>query len=127
MVFRANRASTALFRAYDPAIRPSPLAPLSAYAIAPVGNLLLQVTDCATGQAINVGEAYFSAHVGTGVAPIENGTVGPIGLGDLKFVLTVTSPGYRPLQRVPRALARPVRFATSRSVCTTWREVPSTL
>jgi hypothetical protein len=78
----------------------APMAPLSAFAIAPVGNLLLQVTDCASGQPINVGEAYFSAHVGVGVAPIENGTVGPIGLGALKFVLTLTSPGYRPLQRV---------------------------
>jgi hypothetical protein len=119
-----------MFRAYDPATRPSgalgkgiemgirerlakvglvcvigaaisaPMAPLSAFAIAPVGNLLLQVTDCATGQPINIGEAYFSAHVGVGVAPIENGTVGPIGLGALKFVLTLTSPGYRPLHRV---------------------------
>jgi hypothetical protein len=76
------------------------VAPVSALAIAPVGMLILQVTDCKTGQPINVGEAYFSAHVGTGVAPIENGAVGPIGLGDLKFVLTLTSPGYRPLQRV---------------------------
>ena len=78
----------------------APIAPVSAFAIAPVGMLVLLVTDCKTGQPINVGEAYFAAHVGTGVAPIENGAVGPIGLGDLKFVLTLTSPGYRPLQRV---------------------------
>jgi hypothetical protein len=76
------------------------VAPIAASAIAPVGMLVLHVTDCKTGQAINIGEAYFSAHVGVGVAPIENGTVGPVGLGDLKFVLTVTSPGYRPLHRV---------------------------
>jgi hypothetical protein len=73
---------------------------LPAAAIAPVGMLVLVVTDCKTGQPINVGEAYFAANVGTGVAPIENGSVGPIGLGPLKFRLTLTSPGYRPLQRI---------------------------
>jgi len=76
----------------------APIAPISAFAIAPVGMLVLLVTDCKTGQPINAGEAYFAAFVGTAVAPIENGAVGPIGLGDLKFVLTLTSPGYRPLQ-----------------------------
>jgi hypothetical protein len=76
------------------------MAPVSAFAIAPVGMLVLVVTDCKTGAPINAGEAYFAAHVGTAVLPIENGMVGPAGLGDLKFVLTMTSPGYRELHRI---------------------------
>jgi hypothetical protein len=74
--------------------------PVSALAIAPVGMLVLLVTDCKSGQPITAGEAIFSARVGTAVAPIENGVVGPVGLGDLKFVLNLTSPGYRVLHRV---------------------------
>jgi hypothetical protein len=80
------------------------MAPVSALAIAPVGQLILHLTDCTTGAPINAGYAYFAAQVGTGVAPIENGSVGPIGLGKLKFVLTVTSPGYRELHRVLQGL-----------------------
>ena len=66
--------------------------------------LILQVTDCKTGAPIQVGEAYFVAWVGTAVLPIENGVVGPAGLGNLKFDLTLTSPGYRPLHRVLQGL-----------------------
>lgn len=75
-------------------------APLPVSAVSPVGTLTLQVTDCRTRQPIPVGYAYFAVSVGTGVAPIQNGVVGPIGLGNLRYVLTLTSPGYRPLQRI---------------------------
>lgn len=77
------------------------LTPLAADAIPPVGGLILVVTDCKTGAPIVAGEAYFSA-VGvpaTAVAGIDNGRTGTIGLGDLEFILTVTSPGYRELHR----------------------------
>jgi hypothetical protein len=80
------------------------MAPLPVGAIAPVGQLVLHVTDCKTGAPITNGFAYFAAKVGTGVDPIENGVVGPVGLGKMKFELTVTSPGYRPLHRVLQGL-----------------------
>lgn len=76
------------------------VAPLPVSGIAPVGMLILQVTDCKTGEPIPAGEAIFSTNFGGAVAPIDNGVVGPIGLGDLKFVLTLTSPGYRDLHRI---------------------------
>lgn len=78
----------------------APLAPLPASAIAPVGMLVLVVTDCKTGAPIRVGEAIFAANVGAAVVPIENGVVGPVGLGPYQFVLNLTSPGYRVLHRV---------------------------
>jgi hypothetical protein len=77
------------------------LAPLSAYAIPPVGALILSVTDCKTGAPIVAGEAYFAV-VGvqaTAVAGIDNGLTGTIGLGKNEYNLTVTSPGHRELHR----------------------------
>ena len=77
------------------------LAPLAAYAIPPVGGLVLVVTDCRTGAPIPAGEAYFAV-VGvpaTAVAGIDDGHTGTVGLGALEFNLTVTSPGYRELHR----------------------------
>ena len=93
------------------------MAPVPAAAIAPVGNLVLHVTDCKTGTPIPLGYAYFATFVGTGVAPIENGVAGPVGLGKLKFVLTVTSPGYRPLHRVLQGLGVDVLPLRNISLC----------
>src|SRR5712691_9300440 len=79
--------------------------PLAGHAIKPVDMVILVVTDCKTGQPIRAGEAVFSAprfHAGA-VVPIDNGRVGPIGLGDTKWVVIVTSPGYRELHRVFQA------------------------
>jgi hypothetical protein len=74
-------------------------APLSVSAIR-VGTLTLHITDCRTGQPIPAGYAYFAAPIAGAVAPIDNGVAGPVGLGQYRWVLTVTSPGYRPVQRV---------------------------
>src|SRR5205814_854223 len=78
------------------------LVPLPAAAIAPVGGLILNVTDCKTGEPIPAGYAQFSIprKFATAVAPIDDGVVGAIGLGDNTYVLTLTAPGYRPLHRV---------------------------
>ena len=74
-------------------------APLSV-AAARVGTLTLNVTDCRTGQPIAAGYASFSAPLLGAVAPIDNGVAGPVGLGAHRWAMTVTSPGYRPVQRV---------------------------
>ncbi|HEX3508156.1 MAG TPA: hypothetical protein VHW94_07175 [Candidatus Dormibacteraeota bacterium] len=86
------------------------MAPLSASA-AQVGTLTLQVTDCQTGQPIPAGYAYFSQTLFGAVAPIDNGVAGPVGLGRYRWQLTVTSPGYRPEERVIQGsgAATPVR------------------
>src|SRR4051812_33252186 len=78
------------------------IAPVDVAAIAPVGLVVLTVTDCKTGQPVVAGEAEFSIprKFAAAVAPIDDGVVGPVGLGDNTYVLTITSPGYRPLHRV---------------------------
>ena len=87
-------------------------APLSASAIT-AGTLTLLVTDCRTGQPIPAGYAYFAPNVaGFGaVAPVDNGVAGPVGLGAYRWVITVASPGYRPVQRAVRGTgtSSPVR------------------
>jgi hypothetical protein len=85
-------------------------APLSVSAIR-VGTLTLHVTDCRTGQPIPAGYAYFAQNMFGAVAPIDNGVAGPVGLGKYRWHLTVTSPGYRPVERVIQGTgaATPVR------------------
>ena len=62
------------------------------------GTVVLVVTDCKTGAPIRGGEAYFFIPKvqAAAVAPINHdGQVGPVGLGQAKWVVVVTSPGYR--------------------------------
>ncbi len=62
------------------------------------GTVILLVTDCQTGAPIHGGEADFAIvkKLATAVAPIQSdGQVGPVGLGQEKFDVVVTSPGYR--------------------------------
>ena len=75
---------------------------LPALAIHPVGQIVIQVTDCRTGQPVPAGYAFFSIPraLATAVAPIDDGTVGPIGLGANQYALTLTAPTYRPLHRM---------------------------
>src|SRR4051812_29199566 len=65
------------------------------------GTVILLVTDCRTGAPIRAGEADFALpHLATAVAPITDGQVGPVGLGQAKFVIVLSSPGYHELRRV---------------------------
>lgn len=62
------------------------------------GTVVLVVTDCKSGAPIRGGEAYFFIPKvqAAAVAPIDHdGEVGPVGLGQAKWVVIVTSPGYR--------------------------------
>src|SRR5947209_8503487 len=68
----------------------------------PVGMVLVEVTDCKTGQPIQSGQAEFSVihEFAVGVAPIVNGVAGPVGLGGNHYKLSIVSPGYHTLTRV---------------------------
>jgi len=77
-------------------------ASVPAAAINSVGMVVLNVSDCQTGQPIATGEADFAVihQFAVGVAPIVDGVAGPVGLGANHYKLTITSPGYHPLTRV---------------------------
>src|SRR5436190_9813455 len=74
----------------------------------------LIVTDCKTGAPIPAGVAIFSI-IGipaTAVAPLTNGQVGPVGLGDYNFKLALSSPGYREDDRVLHGTGNPSQAET---------------
>ena len=66
-------------------------------AIPPSFTFIINVSDCKTGAPIRAGAGEFAIQnlpVGA-VAPLANGVIGPIGLGDYNFVTLISSPGYR--------------------------------
>ena len=67
-----------------------------------VGWVVINVTDCQTGQPIQTGQAQFSVihKFAVGVAPIVNGVAGPTGLGGNHYKLSIVVPGYHTLTRV---------------------------
>ena len=68
----------------------------------PVGMVVIEVTDCQTGQPIQSGQAEFSVihEFAVGVAPIVDGVAGPVGLGGNHYKLSIVAPGYHTLTRV---------------------------
>lgn len=67
-----------------------------------VGWVVINVTDCQTGQPIQDGQAEFSVihEFAVGVAPIVDGVAGPVGLGANHYKLSIVVPGYHTLTRV---------------------------
>lgn len=66
-------------------------------AIPPSFWFTVNVSDCKTGAPIRAGVGEFSIQnlAAGAVAPLANGVIGPIGLGDYNFITLISSPGYR--------------------------------
>ena len=66
-------------------------------AIPPSFSFTINVSDCKTGAPIRAGVGVFAIQnfPAASVAPLANGVIGPIGLGDFNFVTHISSPGYR--------------------------------
>ncbi len=66
-------------------------------AIPPSFWFTINVSDCTTGAAIRAGVGVFSIQnlPAGAAAPLANGVIGPIGLGDYNFITFIRSPGYR--------------------------------
>jgi hypothetical protein len=66
-------------------------------AIPPSFWFRINVSDCKTGAPIRAGVGVFAIQnfPAAAVAPLANGVIGPIGLGDFNFVTNISSPGYR--------------------------------
>ena len=66
-------------------------------AIPPSFWFTINVSDCKTGAPIRAGVGEFSIQnlPAGAVAPLANGVIGPIGLGDYNFITFISSPGYR--------------------------------
>src|SRR5256885_16594772 len=86
-------------------------------AIPPSFWFTIYVNDCKTGAPIRAGVAVFQIQhlAAAAVAPLTNGVIGPVGLGDYNFITEITAPGYRPAHRVAHrpGIARPPSAAVT--------------
>jgi len=66
-------------------------------AIPPSFWFTILVSDCKTGAPIRAGVGEFAIQnfPAAAVAPLANGVIGPVGLGDYNFITHISSPGYR--------------------------------
>jgi len=66
-------------------------------AIPPSFSFTINVRDCKTGAPISAGVGVFAIQnfPAAAVAPLANGVIGPIGLGDFNFITHISSPGFR--------------------------------
>ena len=75
-------------------------------AIPPSFWFTIYVNDCKTGAPIRAGVAVFQIQhlAAAAVAPLANGVIGPVGLGDYNFITEISAPGYRTAYRVLHGL-----------------------
>src|SRR5438445_8276878 len=75
-------------------------------AIPPSFWFTIYVNDCKTGAPIRAGVGVFQIQhlAAAAVAPLANGVIGPVGLGDYNFITEISAPGYRSAHRVLHGL-----------------------